>query len=71
MPPLTAVAVKVTLVPGHIAPVGFAEMLILAATEVFTVILIAVEVAGEPVTQLKVDVITQFIASAVTSDDEV
>ena len=49
VPPFAGVAVKVTLVPLQIAPVGLAAMLTPAAPPVFTIILILFEVAGEPV----------------------
>ena len=60
-PPLVGVAVKVTLVPEHMAPAGTAAMLTLAVTFGFTVIVIIFEVAGLPLTHEAVDVITQLI----------
>ena len=60
---MTGVAVNVTLVPEHIAPEGLAAMLTLAATVEFTDIVMEFEVAGEPVAQLRLDVITQVIIS--------
>jgi len=61
-PPLIAVAVKVTEVPGHIV-VEVAVMLTEATGMVPTVIVIWLEVAGEPVTQPALEVITQVILS--------
>ena len=55
------VAVKVTLVPAQIVPAGLAAMLTLAATFALTVIVIIFEVAGLPVTQAALLVITQVI----------
>jgi hypothetical protein len=56
---LVGVAVKVTLVPAHIAPAGDAAMLTLAATLGFTVIVSAFDVAGDPVAHAAFEVITQ------------
>ena len=58
---MVGVAVKVTLVPEQIVVEGLAAMLTLAATFGFTVIVIVFEVAGEPVTQVAFEVITQVI----------
>jgi H+/Cl- antiporter ClcA len=55
--------VKVTLVPEQIAPVGLTVMPTVTAEGVLTVIVIVLEVAGDPVTQVKLLVITQVIAS--------
>ena len=63
VPPFVGVAVKVTLVPEQIAPLGLAEILTLAVTGELTVMVMEFEVAGEPVTQASTDVITQVIAS--------
>ena len=71
MPPFVGVAVKVTLVPEHIAPVGLAAMLTLAATDVFTVIVMLFDVAGEPVAHERLEVITQVIISPLASAVEV
>ena len=68
IPPFVGLAVNVTLVPAHIAPVGTAAMLTLAGKFVLTVIIIALDVAGEPVTQVAFDVITQVIISPFASD---
>ena len=55
---------KVTLVPEHIAPVGFAAILTLAGILGFTVMVIPVEVAGLPVKQgVAFDVIKHVITS--------
>lgn len=61
------VAVKVTLVPAHIDPVGLAAILTLATPPVLTVIVMLLDVAGDPVTQVRFDVITQVIASPLAS----
>lgn len=62
---------NVTLVPEHIAPLGFAEILTLAVTGVFTVIVMAFDVAGEPVTQESEDVIMQEIMLPLVREEEV
>ena len=67
MPPLDAVALKVTLAPAQILPGGVAAILTSAATFGFTVIVIVFEVAGEPVAQVALDVITHFITSPLAS----
>ena len=61
VPPLVGVAVKVTEVPAQIAPNGEADILTLAANNGFTVIVIVLEVAGLPVAQVAVDVISTVI----------
>jgi hypothetical protein len=53
--------VKVTEVPVHIAPDGEADMLTLAGNNGFTVMVIILDVAGLPVAQVAVDVITMVI----------
>jgi hypothetical protein len=60
-PPLVELAVKVTEVPAQIAPDGEAEILTLAGNKGFTVIVIILEVAGLPVAQVAVDVISTLI----------
>jgi uncharacterized protein (UPF0218 family) len=55
--------VKVTLAPVHILVEGEADMLTLAATLGFTIIVNAFEVAGEPVAQDAFEVITQVTTS--------
>ena len=52
------------LVPEQILPDGEADMLTLATTLEFTLIVIAFDVAGEPVGQVALDVITHVTASA-------
>ena len=52
---------KVTLVPEQIVVEGLAAILTLAATLVVTVIVSVLEVAGLPVTQAALLVITQLI----------
>ena len=58
---------KVTLVPEHIVAEGLAEILTLAATLVVTVIVSVLEVAGLPVTQAALLVITQEIVFPLAS----
>jgi hypothetical protein len=58
---LVELAVKVTEVPAQIAPDGKAEILTLAGNKGFTVIVIILEVAGLPVAQVAVDVISTLI----------
>ena len=58
LPPLVGVAVKVTLVPEHIV-VAEAEMLILTGKLGLTVMVTVLEVAGLPVAQVALEVITQ------------
>ena len=55
---MVGVAVKVTLVPEHMV-VAVAEMLMLTGRFGFTVMVIVFEVAGLPVAQVALDVITQ------------
>ena len=57
VPPLVGVAVKVTEVPAQIAPDGTAAMLTLAGNSGFTVMTIALLVAGLPVAQVAFEVI--------------
>jgi hypothetical protein len=63
VPPFTGVAVKVTELPVQIAPGGEADILTLAGSIGFTVIVIRLEVAGFPDIQIKDDVITTVTAS--------
>jgi hypothetical protein len=58
---LIGLAVKVTEVPAQTAPDGEAEILTLAGNNGFTVIVIILDVAGLPVAQVAVDVITTVI----------
>jgi hypothetical protein len=59
MPPLTGVAVNVTLVPEQIVPIGLAVIDTLTGNIGFTAIVMVFEVAGLPVEQAKEDVIMQ------------
>jgi hypothetical protein len=61
VPPLIELAVKVTEVPAQIAPEGEADMFTLAGNNGFTVTVIILDVAGLPVAQVTVDVITTVI----------
>jgi hypothetical protein len=63
--------VKVTLAPEHIVVEGEAAMLTLAAPADVTDIVSVFDVAGEPVTQARLDVITQVTTSLFTSVVEV
>jgi hypothetical protein len=63
VPPFEGVAVNVTLVPLQIAPAGLATILTLAAPPAFTVMVIALDVAGDPVPHVTVLVSTQVIIS--------
>ena len=65
-PPFVGVAVKVMLVPEQIAPEGMAAMLTLAGNNGLTVIVMMLEVAGDPVAQVAFEVISTVIASAFT-----
>ena len=60
---MVGVAVKVTLVPEQMVVDGLAAMLTLAVTFAFTVMVIALDVAGLPFTQVALLVITQVITS--------
>ena len=60
---MVGVAVKVTDVPEQIAPDGTAAILTLAGRFALTVIVIPVEVAGLPVAQDRVEVISTVITS--------
>ena len=63
-------AVKVTLVPAQIAPDGEAAILTLAGKFGFTVIVIAFDVAGEPVKHgLAVEVITTVTLSLLANEE--
>jgi hypothetical protein len=68
---LTGVAVKVTEVPVQIAPAGEAAMLTLAGRPGLTTIGIALDVAGLPVAQVALDVITTVIISPFSKVDDV
>ena len=69
MPPLTGVAVNVTLVPAHIV-VADAAIVTDGATEELTVIVMALLVAVGVVAQLKLLVITTVITSLLFSVDD-
>lgn len=60
---MTGVAVNVTDVPAHIGPIGTDAMLTLADKFGLTVIEIAFEVAGLPVVQVALEVISQVTMS--------
>jgi hypothetical protein len=60
---LTGVAVKVTEVPAQIAPEGEAVILTLTGRTGFTDIVMELDVAGFPDTQVKEDVITTVTTS--------
>jgi hypothetical protein len=62
VPPFVGVAVNVTLWPEHTV-VAEADILTDGVTLEFTVIVIEFEVAGLPVTPLRLEVITQVTAS--------
>ena len=61
------VAVNFTLVPVIIAPEGLAAMVTLATILAFTVIVMELDVAGDPVIQVAFDVITHVIISPFAS----
>ena len=61
-------AVNVTLVPEQIALPGLADILTLAVTFELTVITMAFDVAGLPVTQIALEVITQVTLFAFVKD---
>jgi hypothetical protein len=60
---LAGAAVKVTELPAQIAPEGEADIVTLAGSTEFTVIVIGLEVAGFPDTQVKEDVIITVTTS--------
>ena len=61
VPPLMEFAEKVMGVPAQMAPDGDAEIFTLAGNKGFTVIVIILDVAGLPVAQVAVDIITMVI----------
>jgi len=67
---LVGVAVNVTLVPEVIVPEGFAAINTLAVTIGLTVIVIELEIAGEPVAHVAVEVITHVITSLFAGEYE-
>ena len=66
VPPFVGVAVNVTDVPGQIV-VDVAEMLTLTGRFGFTVMVIVLDVAGLPVAQVALEVITQVTAFPLAS----
>ena len=62
-PPFVGAAVKITLVPLHTAPVGFALIVTETGKVAFTDSNIEFEVAGEPLAQVAFEVRTQVILS--------
>jgi len=71
VPPLVGVAVKVTAVPEHMEAPGLAPMLTLAGDNDVTLMVTELDVAGEPETQSRLDVIVQVITSPLANDAEV
>jgi hypothetical protein len=69
LPPLMGVAVNVTLSPEQMLFPGLAEIFIPAGINEFTAIVIAFEIAGEPVTQFIFAVISQVMISPFASKD--
>jgi hypothetical protein len=67
VPPFVAVAVIVILVPAQIAPGGTAAIITPAGKFGFTVIVILFDVAGDPDTQLALEVIIQVTTSLLFS----
>ena len=57
------------MVPAQIALAGFAEMLTLATTFGVTVMFIAFDVPGFPITQTAFEIISQVITSPLFKDD--
>ena len=68
---MVGVAVKVTDVPAQIAPEVTAAILTLAANRGLTVMVIPVDVAGLPVAQVAVEVISTVITSPLAKVVEV
>ena len=64
---MEGVAVKVTELPAQIPPEGEADILTLAGSTEFTVIVIGFDVAGFPDTQVKEEVITTVTTSLLAS----
>ena len=63
VPPFVGVAVNITDVPEQIAPAGFADILTLAVTLGSTVMVIPVDVAGDPLTHGALEVIVTVMTS--------
>ena len=68
---MVGVAVKVTEVPAQIAPEGTAAIFTLAGRFGLTIIVIALDVAGLPVAQVAVEVISTVITSPLAKVVEV
>lgn len=60
---MDGVALKVTLVPAHTGPAGKAAMFILTGKFGFTIMVMALEVAGLPVGQVALEVSSQVTTS--------
>ena len=71
VPPFEGVAVNVTETPSHIEMLGLASMLTLAGTFGFTVMVTVLDVAGEPVAQVRLLVIMHVMLSPLARVDEV
>lgn len=54
---------NVTLVPSQIDPIGLSAIVTLAAPPAFTDIVMLLDVAGDPETQVSLDVITHVMIS--------
>ena len=63
VPPFAGVAVNITDVPEQIAPAGFADILTLAVTLGSTVMVIPVDVAGDPLTHVALEVMVTVMTS--------
>jgi len=68
VPPLVGVAAKLTLVPEHMDEPGLAAMPTLTGDSAVTLMVTEFDVAGEPETQLRLEVIVQVIISPSASD---
>lgn len=68
---MVEIAVKVTLLPGHIAPDGLAEITALTGAAGLTFIVKALDVAGDPEEQGAFEVITQVTTSPFEMPEEV
>jgi hypothetical protein len=70
-PPLEGVAVKETLVPAQIVSPGMGAMLTLAGKSGLTIIVMELDVAGEPETHGALVLNTQVTTSPLLKPDEV
>ena len=70
LPPFIGLAVNATLVPEHIAPVGFATILTLTGNTLFTFIVIEFDIAGEPAAHVAFDDNIQVTTSLLFSNDD-